>query len=150
MLAEGYWLSNSPIAANAPVDLGLAYNTGEAEDLSFWFRTAAGDMVRGDIEYVTTPVFEADFDGDGDVDGNDFLLWQVGFGANITSGATKMDGDYDNDGDVDGNDFLGWQVEFPSPGEGNGSGGAIPEPSSILLLAAGGAALGMRRKRKAH
>jgi hypothetical protein len=79
---------------------------------------------------VVTPVLEADFDEDGDVDGDDFLLWQSRFP--LASGAVKGDGDYDNDGDVDGDDFLGWQAEFPSPGSGVGSS-AVPEPAAILL-----------------
>jgi len=76
----------------------------------------------------------ADFDGDGDVDGDDFIRWQIGFGDFPTGGAQKIDGDYDNDGDVDGDDFLGWQAEF-----GSGSGlasAAVPEPASIALLIA--------------
>ena len=76
---------------------------------------------------------EADFDEDGDVDGDDFLAWQTGFGTQ--SGAMKPDGDYDNDGDVDGDDFLGWQSEFGSVA-GDGST-AVPEPGSLLLLFAG-------------
>ena len=76
------------------------------------------------------PTSEADFDEDGDVDGDDFLLWQTGFGTE--SGADKMDGDWDNDGDVDGDDFLGWQAEF---GAGDGAGSnAVPEPAAGLLL----------------
>jgi hypothetical protein len=74
----------------------------------------------------------ADFDADGDVDGDDFLRCQTGFG--IHTGAQKSDGDYDNDGDVDGDDFLGWQSEFGSGG--NAAAVAVPEPSSILLLLA--------------
>ena len=57
--------------------------------------------------------YGADFDGDGDVDGEDFLAWQTGFG--MTSGATSADGDADGDGDVDGGDFLLWQQAFGSP-----------------------------------
>ena len=88
------------------------------------------------ISYEVLAMFAADFDNDGDVDGDDFLAWQGGFG--MASGATQTDGDYDNDGDVDGDDFLGWQSEF-------GSGGAaaqgmriphlaVPEPSSAMLF----------------
>ncbi len=56
--------------------------------------------------------FASDFNGDGVVDGDDFLIWQSGFG--IVSGATSADGDADGDGDVDGDDFLVWQTEFGS------------------------------------
>jgi hypothetical protein len=52
----------------------------------------------------------ADFDGDGDVDGRDFLLWQRGFGT--TTNAEKTDGDADNDGDVNGDDLVIWQDQY--------------------------------------
>ena len=60
-----------------------------------------------------------DFDGDGDVDGDDFLTWQASFG--IDAG-----GDADADGDTDGDDFLIWQSEF-GPGSSSASA-AVPEP----------------------
>ena len=55
----------------------------------------------------------ADFDVDGDVDGADFLVWQVSFGVN-------SNGDADQDGDTDGDDFLIWQYQFGTTG-GDGS-----------------------------
>ena len=54
--------------------------------------------------------FAADFDEDGDVDGNDFLLWQTGFPT--ASDASKIDGDADGDGDVDGDDFWSGKPSF--------------------------------------
>jgi hypothetical protein len=84
----------------------------------------------GQVTVVDRFPHEADFDGDGDVDGDDFLAWQTGFGT--PAGAQKSDGDYDNDGDVDGDDFLGWQSEF---GSGRGAvSAAVPEPAAIVLL----------------
>ncbi len=75
-----------------------------------------------------------DFNKDGTVDGDDFLIWQQFFGQ--TSGATNNTGDADGDGDVDGNDFLIWQAAF-----GNSDGGnrlpSVPEPGTAMLLAAG-------------
>jgi hypothetical protein len=56
----------------------------------------------------------ADFDGDTDVDGADFVVWQTNFPK--TSGATKATGDADNDGDVDGADFITWQTAYPTTG----------------------------------
>ena len=50
----------------------------------------------------------ADFDGDLDVDGADFLAWQRGFGT--SSGATKAMGDSDGDGDVDAADLGNWRT----------------------------------------
>ena len=68
----------------------------------------------GMVHAVGSEPIPADFDLDRDVDGDDFLAWQVGFG--LTTGATKSDGDADLDGDVDGDDFLIWQIEFGSAG----------------------------------
>jgi hypothetical protein len=79
-----------------------------------------------------TPVYAAgDFDGDGDVDGADFVAWQTNFP--LASGATLAQGDADGDGDVDGADFVVWQTNFPtSPAPGSVS---VPEPSGVWLIA---------------
>jgi autotransporter-associated beta strand protein len=70
-----------------------------------------------------------DFDGDGDVDGADFVAWQTNFPT--STGATLAQGDADGDGDVDGADFVVWQTNFPfTPGPGQSP---VPEPSGIVL-----------------
>ena len=62
----------------------------------------------GGIYRITGDPFPGDFDFDGDVDGDDFLLWQSNFGGDGPVG------DADQDGDVDGDDFLLWQSNFGS------------------------------------
>jgi hypothetical protein len=71
-----------------------------------------------------------DFDGDRDVDGADFVVWQTNF-PNATGG-TWSKGDADGDGDVDGADFVVWQSHFPSAA-GPGSV-VVAEPASVALL----------------
>jgi hypothetical protein len=82
---------------------------------------------------IARPI-DGDFDADADVDGNDFLAWQIGFG--IQSGATLADGDGDGDGDVDGNDFLIWQGNFGSTAGGGAAATqqaqSSPSPSDAL------------------
>lgn len=84
-----------------------------------------------DIGYTTitpTPIFNpADFNEDGDVDSADLLIWQNAYGVN-------PNGDTDNDGDSDGRDFLFWQRAYTGPGPLTAAV-AVPEPSTILLLA---------------
>ena len=64
-----------------------------------------------DFEDLTIVVLQpGDVDGDGDVDFDDFLGLQIGFGT--TSGAARSDGDLDGDGDVDFDDFLILQINF--------------------------------------
>jgi len=75
------------------------------------------------------PNFAADFDEDGDVDGDDLDEWREDFGMNA-------DSDADNDGDSDGADFLVWQRQLGSV-PAVPAGGAVPEPApAVMLLAA--------------
>jgi hypothetical protein len=89
---------------------------------------------------------DADFDEDGDVDGDDLADWRAGFGA--SGSATHAQGDADSDLDVDGNDFLVWQRQLgTSPGVAGAT--AIPEPGAPALssLAVCGLAFRHRRQR---
>ncbi len=52
----------------------------------------------------------ADFDADGQVDGNDFLAWQRGVG--LTAGALRAHGDANGDGAVDALDLVVWKTHF--------------------------------------
>jgi len=81
---------------------------------------------------------EGDVDGDGDVDFQDFLSLQAGYG--VASGAERSDGDLDGDDDVDFQDFLILQANYGADSLGAGAWAsselestAVPEPSSAVL-----------------
>jgi hypothetical protein len=83
-----------------------------------------------------------DFDGDDDVDGADFVVWQTSFPS--ASGKQWFHGDADGDGDVDGADFVVWQTNFPSAA----GPATVPEPASVVLIVGAAASLaGVRRLR---
>lgn len=82
-----------------------------------------------------------DFDGDLDVDGDDYGVWASHLG--LTSGATRAMGDADYDGDVDGDDFGIWAW---NNGMGGGAMASVPEPASVSLLFVS-AGLLLRRRR---
>ncbi|MBA4106475.1 MAG: hypothetical protein C0485_12020 [Pirellula sp.] len=75
---------------------------------------------------------DADFDGNGTVDGADFLIWQRGSGA--TGGLNQ--GDANNDGNVNAADLEIWKTQFGT-GAAIGAIGAVPEPAAVMLLAIG-------------
>jgi hypothetical protein len=79
-----------------------------------------------------------DFDLDNDVDEFDLLTWQAGYG----QGTTYAEGDADGDGDVDEFDLLIWQAHY-----GSGAS-AVPEPTTLLLLATAALALLMFARRR--
>lgn len=100
-------------------------------------------------------VIGADFNGDGIVDRNDLSILQMNLG--IAMNASPAQGDADGDGDIDGTDFFIWQQQFGGagmavPGAGSGAGlpsGAVPEPSSfVLVLLSGMLAVVARGRRR--
>jgi hypothetical protein len=89
------------------------------------------------------PPADADFNGDGDIDGEDLLIWQRNLGA--TGQSNNDNGDADGNGAVDGADLEAWTAQF-EPGGPPVS--AIPEPSSLSLLAAGATGVLVYRRRR--
>jgi len=117
--------------------------------------------------------FDADFDGDDDEDGADFLTWQRGF-KSFGGFGTKADGNANsNPGDfgfneIDGEDLNIWEQGFGNTSVFNPTGerefffnnlmitdsagspssaAGVPEPSSVGLVIAGLAGLLFRRCR---
>jgi len=76
----------------------------------------------------------ADFNGDGVVDGGDFLAWQRGFG---TIGGVELEhGDANDDGQVDAADLNAWSAAFgtgATPPNVSSPATAVPEPATVSL-----------------
>ncbi len=72
------------------------------------------DKLRLVVESATIP---GDFDGDGDVDGEDFLLWQIGGSPDPLSSS----------------DMADWEANYGAAATSFGAGAAVsvPEPSTI-------------------
>jgi hypothetical protein len=81
-------------------------------------------------ELTNVSVEDADFDGNGAVDGADFLIWQRGSG----SAGGLNQGDANNDGNVNAADLEIWKTQF-GLGAATVATGAIPEPTAAALMA---------------
>lgn len=77
---------------------------------------------------LTAAPTDADFNDDGDVDGDDFLIWQRGFGVGITN----SEGDANGDRVVNSADLIVWQNNFGVTAlQGTVT---VPEPQTLLLV----------------
>lgn len=76
----------------------------------------------------------ADFDGNGFVDGIDFLTLQRGFG--LSGQTDNQNGDANGDGLVDHLDLAAWELQYGAPPPLAAAIGVtlVPEPSSWVLL----------------
>ncbi|TWU26086.1 PEP-CTERM sorting domain-containing protein [Bythopirellula polymerisocia] len=147
-LIESYGFGSSVFANGmTPISLGNAFDTSKPANVSFGYHvTGTGGFLTGAAVEFISPVVDADFDNDGDVDGKDFLIWQRGFG--LTGSATNSQGDADGDMDVDGQDLAAWKGTYGNSSLAAASA-AVPEPNTAGLLVFGliAASLSFRRKR---
>jgi hypothetical protein len=72
--------------------------------------TANDSLLTGTSNVTVIILAPGDFNGDGKVDGVDFLNWQSNYPK--SSGGTCDHGDANGDSKVDGVDFLVWQSHY--------------------------------------
>jgi hypothetical protein len=97
---------------------------------------------RLDSLFIVPAYLAADFNEDGDVDGDDLMVWQAGFG--MGGDADRQQGDADGDHDVDGEDFVAWQRQFGNPRTVAATAN-VPEGATLALLIPGVLAIFFRR-----
>ena len=86
-----------------------------------------------------------DFNGDGVVDAGDYTLWRDNLGASDESAFAPGSG---NGGGIDATDYDHWRENFGGTlGSLDASGGAVPEPSTVWLVASAVALVGLRTVR---
>jgi hypothetical protein len=90
-------------------------------------RLSLGALTPQQSLYDFGTIENADFDGNGMVDGRDFLIWQRGFG----SGTTLAEGDANGDGSVNGTDLGIWKSQYGVGGLASSL--SVPEPTTLFL-----------------
>jgi hypothetical protein len=102
---------------------------GVVATLEFRILDGAGNGIESAVRFdnvelvIQPPAPNADFDGDGSVNGNDFLAWQRGLGTFVT--ATPAAGDADFDNNVAADDLAIWRDQF-------GVGGASATSAAVF------------------
>jgi len=97
-----------------------------------------------EVTPIAALVDNADFDGDGDIDGLDFLTWQRGLGTTGVPGTLQSQGDANDNGTIDGSDLAVWETQFGTVAALGAFSSAVPEPSCLLLATIGFVFLGSR------
>ena len=131
--------------------VGAAAILQDVDQLRIFHSTVPGEF-RGDeaagqfwLDNITAegdaPQQNPNFDGDDDVDGQDFLIWQRGVGV----GTTQTTGDADLNGVVNGLDLAIWKSNFGPAATPTTA--AVPEPAAALLGAMGAIGALVRRRR---
>lgn len=86
------------------------------------------EMIIHSFTFTLLPV-SADFNRDGTVDGQDFLIWQRGFG----QGTMPHQGDANYDGIIDADDLAVWTVQYGG-GTTIQAASLVPEPTTAPVL----------------
>jgi hypothetical protein len=126
------------IAFQLDTDLPLGFHA-----LSF-VNTGTAVMASNVIEILGPP--PGDYNRNGVVDAPDYVLWRKSLGQNA-----NLMADGNNNGQIDPGDYEVWRANFGRMAASNSissTGGAVPEPSPMMLLLIGASSLLRRQPRR--
>ena len=139
LMIENEWVQYS---VNGLAPAGTAYARINLFFIQLMNQGGAVWFDNAELSRLTSSAPNANFDGDNNVDGVDFLTWQRNFGG---AGALAQ-GDANNDGAVNGADYAIWKDQFGSQ-VATANAASVPEPATWAMASALAAALAVRRRR---
>jgi hypothetical protein len=92
-----------------------------------WSLTPSGNGLSVAATSIT-PLADGDYDGNGFVDGADYVVWRK------LAGGIDLAADGNRDGVIDGLDYNVWRSHFGTSGPASATMTSIPEPTSVLAL----------------
>jgi hypothetical protein len=122
---------------------GVANVSGDL-NLVFSLSLTTNDVGAGfsfDLLFGNSTFGSADFDANGQIDGNDFLAWQRGLGV----GTTKAQGDANDNDVVNADDLTIWKNQSGFSASAVVAASAGPEPKTAMLLVVCYTAMVVRR-----
>lgn len=128
-LVYGEWWTDETLATDEDGEAALRAFRGDHEIAATYKGSTVTANVHIGVGGLTTqlqlPILVADFNGDGRVDGRDFLVWQRQFGM-----SGNLSADADGNGVVDADDLALWQISYNAVSMANSL--SVPEPSSVF------------------
>ncbi len=137
----------SLLNGNLRASLGFIYDTtADTRDLIVEYRLLNGNVDRGAAVYMLAPIgTPGDFNDDGIVNLADYTVWRDNLGSN-----TPLDNDHNLGTPVGSAHYTLWKNNFGQSGLAAGTAQAtsVPEPATLLLVAAACLPFVLRRARQ--
>jgi hypothetical protein len=153
---DNYWMFDpaNPFGTVMNIDSLLTPNVGSAQFPVSFGEDANGNLyiayiASGEVYRIATNATMAgDYNGDGDVDVDDYNAWRASFGLSSRPNFPPADGN--RNGVVDAADYVIWRKAFGAGAAGSSLEG-VPEPSALMLVISLGCAAVfiLRRPRRA-
>jgi len=137
-----------PLSPGDPLVIGgltgdqTNFARGIIDEVAYYARGLTAAEIADHFRSLTSTLV-GDYDNDGEVDDEDFLIWKQEFGLTVDPVGIGADGN--GDGIVNALDFAVWRNNLGATADPPG-GATVPEPGSILLLVVGLLLLQTHRK----
>jgi hypothetical protein len=135
VIGESFLRGNSAVANNASIGLGQAFNVGGTQDLVFRY---------AEVDSAATPL-TGDYNNDGAVNAADYVIWRKtnGGAPNYTAWRTNFGA---TAASAEPGTLIRGFVRYVTAGVGSGT--AVPEPGSVLLVGMGLATCSVAMRRR--